>query len=205
LDNFEQVVQAATDVAELLEACPKLKSVVTSRTPLRLHAEKELPVPPLVIPYLEKISELNNLSQYTAVVSFIQRTQAVKPDFSITNANAAAVVEICYRLDGLPLAIDLAAAWTKMLSPRESLRRLDHCFDLLRSVTSDLPERQQALRSAIDWSYNLISERERMLFRRLSIFVGGWTLEAIEAVCALNGDLADRVEETLETLNEALV
>lgn len=200
LDNFEQVLDAAPYVAELLEACPRLKAVATSRTPLRLRAEKELPVPPLAVPSLEKLTELHRLSQYAAVELFIQRAQAVRPDFTVTNSNAAAVAEICYRLDGLPLAIELAAARIKMLTPHELLARLGHRFDLLRGGTRDLPERQRTLRGAIDWSYNLLTEREKKLFRRLSIFVDGWTLEAAESVCDLDGDLAQGLDDILESL-----
>ena len=200
LDNFEQVLEAAPGVAELLEACPRLKAVATSRTPLRLRAERELPIPPLAVPTLENFTDLSRLSQYAAVELFIQRAQAVRPEFTVTNANAAAVAEICYRLDGLPLAIELAAARIKMLTPHELLARLGHRFDLLRGGTRDLPERQRTLRGTIDWSYNLLNEADRKLFRRLSTFVGGWTLEAAEAVCDIDGDLAQSLEDTLETL-----
>jgi predicted ATPase len=200
LDNFEHVLGAATEVAELLEGCPDLKAVVTSRAPLRLRAEKELPVPPLAIPSLDNIHELFHLTQYAAVELFIQRSQAVRPDFSVTNDNAAAVAEICFRLDGLPLAIELAASRIKMLSPHELLAKLSNRFDFLRSGTRDLPERQHTLRSAIDWSYNLLNEQEKKLFRRLSIFVGGWTLEAAEAICDLDGDLSEGLYDGIESL-----
>jgi predicted ATPase len=200
LDNFEQVVEAAPFVSDLLEACPGLKCVVTSRAPLRLRAEKEFPVPPLKAPSLRKFTNLGSLSQYAAVELFIQRAQAVKPDFFVTNANAPAVAEICYRLDGLPLAIELAAARIKLLTPHELLNRLEHRFELLRGGTRDLPERQRTLRSAIDWSYNLLNEEEKKLFRRLSIFIGCWTLEAAERVCDINGDLAHSLDDTLASL-----
>jgi len=200
LDNFEQVVEVSPCVAELLETCPKLKAVATSRTPLRLRAEKELPVPPLAVPSDQNFNNLDNLSQYAAVELFIQRAQAVKPDFNVTNANAPAVAEICYRLDGLPLAIELAAARIKLLTPQGLLTRLEHRFELLRGGTRDLPERQRTLRGAIDWSYNLLTEGEKMLFKRLSIFIGGWTLEAAETVCDINGDLAQSLDDTLASL-----
>lgn len=200
LDNFEQVVMAGPEVAELLEFCPGLKCVVTSRTPLRLRAEKELPVPPLSAPSPEKFTELYSLSQYASVELFIQRAQAVMPDFVVTNANAAAVAEICYRLDGLPLAIELAAARIKMLTPHELLIRLEQRFDILRSGTRDLPERQRTLRGAIDWSYNLLHAEEKKLFRRLSIFIGGWTLEAAETVCDLDDDLSKNLDDALASL-----
>jgi len=200
LDNFEQVVEAAPLVADLLEACLQVKCIVTSRTPLRLRLEKELPVPPLAVPSQEKFSELCRLSQYAAVELFIQRAQAVRPDFTVTNANAAAVAEICYRLDGLPLAIELAAARTKMLTPHELLARLGHRFDLLRGGTRDLPERQRTLRGTIDWSYNLLSEQEKKLFRRLSIFVDGFTYEAVDAVCNLDTSFDHSLDDTLASL-----
>ena len=200
LDNFEQVVEVSPCVAELLETCPKLKMVVTSRAPLRLRAEKEVPVPPLAVPSDQKFTTLDNLSQYAAVELFIQRAQAVKPDFNVTNSNAPAVAEICYRLDGLPLAIELASARIKLLTPHGLLARLEHRFELLRGGTRDLPERQRTLRGAIDWSYNLLNEGEKKLFRRLSIFIGGWTLEAAETVCDINGDLAQSLDDTLASL-----
>ncbi len=200
LDNFEQVVEAAPRVAELLEACPGVKCIVTSRTPLRLRAEKEFPVPPLPVPSLEKLANLGSLSQYAAVELFIQRAQAVKPIFTVTNANAPAVAEICYRLDGLPLAIELAAARIKLLTPHGLLTRLEHRFEILRGGTRDLPERQRTLRSAIDWSYNLLNDGEKKLFRRLSIFIGGWTLEAAETVCDIKGDLAHSLDDILASL-----
>jgi predicted ATPase len=200
LDNFEQVVEAAPRVAELLEACPGLKCVVTSRTPLRLRAEKEFPIPPLPVPSLQKFTNPDSLSQFAAVELFIQRAQAIKPDFSVTNANASAVAEVCYRLDGIPLAIELAAARIKFLTPHGLLTRLEHRFELLRGGTRDLPERQRTLRSAIDWSYNLLNEREKKLFRRLSIFIDGWTLEAAETVCDINGDLSQALEDILASL-----
>jgi len=200
LDNFEQVVEVSPCVAELLEECPGLKCVVTSRTPLRLRAEKVLLVPPLPVPNQQEFTNLDTVSQYPAVELFVQRAQAVKPDFSITNANTPTVAEICYRLDGLPLAIELAAARIKLLTPHGLMTRLEHRIELLRGGTRDLPERQRTLRAAIDWSYNLLNEVERKLFRRLSIFVGGWSLEAAEFVCNISGDFAQGLEDVLATL-----
>jgi predicted ATPase len=208
LDNFEQVVSAAPDVSALLESCPRLKILVTSRTPLRVRGEKELPVPPLAVPPLSQArhphaaDERENLSQYAAVALFIQRAQGVKPDFVVTNDNAPAVAEICYRLDGLPLAIELAAARIKLLSPQALLARLGRRFELLRGGTRDLPERQQTLRGAIDWSYDLLDGHAQKLFRRLSVFAGGWTLEAAEAVCYLDGDLNVDVLDEMESLQD---
>ena len=200
LDNFEQVVDAAPCVTDLLEASPGLKCLVTSRTPLRLRAEKEIPVPPLMAPTPQSVTDLDTLSQYDAVELFIQRAQAVKPDFTVTNANAPAVAEVCYRLDGLPLAIELAAARIKLLTPQGLLTRLEHRFDLLRGGTRDLPKRQRTLRSAIDWSYNLLNDTEKKLFRRLAIFVGGWTLDSVERICDIHGDLVECLDDTLASL-----
>jgi predicted ATPase len=200
LDNFEQVVEVAPCVAELLEACPGLKCIVTSRTPLRLRAEKELPVPPLTIPNQQEFINLDNVSKFTAIELFIQRAHAVKPNLFITNANIPAVAEICYHLDGLPLAIELAASRIKLLTLHGLLDRLEHRFDLLTNGTRDLPERQRTLRGAIDWSYNLLNEREKKLFIRLSVFTGGCSLEAAEKVCDINGDLAQSMDNTLASL-----
>ena len=200
LDNFEQVLPAASQIAELLEACPQTKSVITSRIPLHLRAEKELSVPPLPVPMQKEFSDFSSFTHYAAVELFIQRAKAIKSDFSVTDVNAPAIAEICYRLDGLPLAIELAAARIKMLTPHELLSRLGHRFDLLRSTTRDLPERQRTLRGTIDWSYNLLEEREKKLFRRLSVFVGGWSLEAAETVCDLNGDFAFSLDDALASL-----
>jgi len=200
LDNFEQVLEAAPKVAELMEACPELRFVVTSRAPLHLRGEKELFVPPLAIPVYTENFDLQSVSQYAAVELFIQRARSIKPEFKVTNENALAVAEICHRLDGLPLAIELAAVRIKLLSPRQLLSRLEHRFDILRGGTRDLPERQQTLRSAIDWSYELLDESAKKLFRRLSIFVGGWTLEAAEAICNLDGDIGPDVMDEMESL-----
>jgi predicted ATPase/Tfp pilus assembly protein PilF len=200
LDNFEQVVAAAPKVAGLLEGCPRAKMLVTSRAPLHLRAEKELPIPPLAVPPLGQAPDLLPLSQYSAVQLFIQRAQGVKPDFQVTNENAPAVAEICHRLDGLPLAIELAAARIRLLSPHMLLARLEHCFQVLRGGTRDLPERQRTLYSAIDWSYNLLNEDQRRLLRRLSVFVGGWTFEAAEAVCNDEGEQQMQVWDGLENL-----
>jgi predicted ATPase len=183
LDNFEQVVSAAVQVADLLATCPKLKMVVTSRMALRVKAEHEFTVPPLALPDPKHLPELGALSQYEAVALFIARAQAVKPDFQVTNANAPAVAEICARLDGLPLAIELAAARIKLLPPQALLARLGQRLEVLTSGSRDAPARQQTLRNTITWSYHLLDATEQQLFRCLSVFVGGCTLEAAEAIC----------------------
>ena len=183
LDNFEQILQAAPRVAELLEACPYVKILVTSRASLHLRPEKELPIPPLAVPPLLKAPELQSLTQYSAVQLFIQRCQAVKGDFQVTHENAPAIAEICFRLDGLPLAIELAAARIKLLPPQALLSRLEHRFEVLRADSKDLPERQRTMYSAIDWSYSLMDENDRRLFQSLSVFCGGWTVDAACVVC----------------------
>jgi predicted ATPase/class 3 adenylate cyclase/DNA-binding CsgD family transcriptional regulator len=188
LDNFEQVVVAAFEVSALLARCPQLNVLVTSRAVLHLSGEHEFPVPPLSMPDPNHLPDLETLSQYESVALFIARAQAVKPDFQVTNANAPAVAEICVRLDGLPLAIELAAARIKILPPQALLARLDQRFTLLTSGARDVPARQQTLRNTIAWSYELLDANEQWLFRRLSVFVGGATLEAIAALYTTLGN-----------------
>ncbi len=200
LDNFEQVLEAAPKIVELMETCPKLRLVVTSRAPLRVRSEKELFVPPLTVPLPNGYIDLQNTSQYAAVELFIQRARNIRPDFAVTNENAPAIAEICHRLDGLPLAIELAAARIKMMTPHELLSKLEHRFDILRGGVRELPERQQTLRGAIDWSYELLGDSTKKLFRRLSVFVGGWTLDAAEAVCNVDNELGFDVMDEMETL-----
>ncbi len=202
LDNFEQVVDAGVQIVDLLVACPKLKVLVTSREVLHVHAEHEFPVPPLALPDPKHLPDLAALSHYAAVALFLQRAQAVKPDFQITNANARAIAEICVRLDGLPLAIELAAARMKLLPPQALLARLDQRLAVLTGTSRDVPTRQQTLRNTIAWSYNLLDAAEQRLFRRLSVFAGGCTLEAVEAVCAArdDGDKAGQVLDRVASL-----
>jgi predicted ATPase/class 3 adenylate cyclase/DNA-binding CsgD family transcriptional regulator len=188
LDNFEQVVSAALVVVDLLAACPQIKVLVTSRMVLHVRAEREFAVPPLVLPDPQHLRDLAALSHFEAVALFIQRALAVKPDFQLTSANAQAVAEICIRLDGLPLAIELAAARSKLLPPAALLARLEHRLSVLTSETRDVPVRQQTLRNTIAWSYHLLDAQEQRLFRQLSVFAGGCTLEAAEAVCAVLSD-----------------
>ena len=183
LDNFEQVLTAAPRLSELLMACPNLKLLVTSRAVLHIRGEHEYPVPPLALPDLKRLPETETFSHYAAVALFLQRAQAVKPDFQLTSANARAIAEICAQLDGLPLAIELAAARIKLFPPQLLLARLSHRLQVLTSRTQDVPARQQTLRNALEWSYNLLDAAEQQLFRRLSVFVGGCTLEAVEAIC----------------------
>ncbi len=190
LDNFEQVLPAAPLVAELLAACPRLKSLVTSRAALRLSGEGEYPVPPLALPDLTQLPPAQTLAQYPAIALFLQRAQAARPGFALTDDTARAVAEICVRLDGLPLAIELAAARLKLLPPRAMLARLERRLEFLTGGPRDLPARQQTLRGAIAWSYDLLDESEQAAFRWLAVFTGGCTLDAAEAVV---GDLPDGV------------
>ncbi len=183
LDNFEHLTEAAGLVGQLLQVAPGLKALVTSRVPLHIRGEKEFPVPPLTLPDLKHLPRLEHLAQYEAVRLFIERAMDVNPDFQVTNDNAPAVAEICHRLDGLPLAIELAAARVRLLPPQAMLARLQNRLKLLTGGARDLPARQQTLRATIDWSYELLQQGEKQLFRLLAVFAGGRTLEAIEAVC----------------------
>jgi predicted ATPase len=183
LDNFEHLVSAAPIVAQMLTAAPKLKVVVTSQAPLHVYGEREFPVPPLAVPDLKSIPSLEALSRLPAIALFVARAQAVKHEFVLTKENAPAVAAICARLDGLPLAIELAAARIKLLSPSAMLARLESRLSLLTGGARDLPARQQTLRNTVDWSYGLLDAAEQTLFRRLSVFTGGCTLEGVEAVC----------------------
>jgi predicted ATPase len=181
LDNFEQVMPAATIAVDLLRYCPGVKLLVTSREALRLRGEYVYPIPPLALPQIDpKDPSLEKMTQYEAVRLFIERAQAVKPDFKVTNENAPAVAEICWRLDGLPLAIELAAARVRLFPPQALLERLGSRLQLLRGGAIDLPVRQQTLRDAIDWSYELLAPGEQRLFEMLSVFPVGCTFEAAE-------------------------
>jgi predicted ATPase/DNA-binding NarL/FixJ family response regulator len=194
LDNFEHVVSAAPQMTELLVACPNLKLLVTSREVLRVRAEHEFVVPPLALPDRTSLTEQTDFSHYAAVNLFYQRVRAVKSDFLMTPANARAIAEICMQLDGLPLAIELAAARMKLLSPQALLARLSHRLQILTSGVRDSPTRHQSLRNTIAWSYNLLKAEEQQLFRRLSVFTGGFTLEAIEAIHATLETVPDVVQ-----------
>ena len=183
LDNFEQVVTAANSLVELLEVCPTLKILVTSREALRLRAECQFLVNPMALPDLMPLPESTALVKYPAVDLFLQRACAVRSDVQLTPENASAIAELCITLDGLPLAIELAAAHMKWVTPQALLARLDrHRLSLLTGGACDLPERQQTLRNAITWSYDLLSTKEQRLFRRLAVFEGGFKFEAVEAV-----------------------
>jgi predicted ATPase len=189
LDNFEHLVSAAPVIAQLLTAAPKLKIAVTSQAPLHVYGEHEFPVPPLGLPDLWSVPPVEVLARLPAIALFVERAQAVKPEFALTRENAPAVAAICARLDGLPLAIELAAARIKLLSPSAMLARLESRLNLLTGGARDLPTRQQTLRGTVDWSYGLLNAAEQTLLRRLSVFTGGCTLEGVEAVCDTKGDL----------------
>ena len=182
LDNLEQVVDAAGDIAELLRLVPGLHMIATSRSALRIYGEQEYPVGPLTLPDPRELPPDVSIARFPAVALFVERARAVRPDFQITMENASAVAEICWRLDGLPLALELAAARIRILSPEAMLSRLTSRLDLGAGGARDLPERQQTLRGAIAWSYDILDDTERRIFSRFSVFVGGAELEAIEAV-----------------------
>lgn len=187
VDNFEHVIQAAPLLSELLTASPHLKVLVTSRESLRLSAEQEYPVPPLSLPPPEAIS-VRDLTASEAGALFVQRAQMTLPRFQVSDDNAPAIAQICTRLDGLPLAIELAAARCKLLTPQALLERLertsgDSPLRALAGGSRDAPPRHRTLRDTMAWSYNLLAEDEKMLFARLAVFRGGRSLEAIEAVC----------------------
>jgi predicted ATPase/DNA-binding SARP family transcriptional activator len=200
VDNLEHVHQASRELGELLMAAPSLKLLTTSRTPAHLGGEHEYPVPALSLPDVARLPSVAALSQYDAVALFIERARSVKPEFAVTDVNAPAVAEICHRLDGLPLAIELAAARAKLLSPQALLARLERRFDLLTGGPGDAAARQQTLRATIDWSYELLGASEQTLLARLAIFVGGFTIEAAEAVCGEDGlltQLATLIDNSL--------
>ena len=201
LDNLEQIVEAAPEVAHLVERCPKLRIATTSRTPLRIAAEREYPLAPLALPTPDE-EPADSLIEYPAIALFVERARATKASFALTPENAAAVTAVCRRLDGLPLALELAAARLRLLSPQALLERLDHALNVLTTGPRDSPSRHQTLRAAIEWSHSLLTRSEQRLFRRLAVFVGGCTVDDLEAVCASPGetcldDLESLVEKAL--------
>ena len=207
VDNFEQVMAAAPSLADLLATCVGLKILVTSREVLHLQGEHDVPVPPLSLPsrsadgYREP-DLVTELTQFEAVRLFIDRGVAVLPSFRLNRENAPAVAEICHRLDGLPLAIELAAARIRLLPPQKLLERLVKRLPLLTRGAKDRPTRQQTLRIAIAWSFDLLDEEDRVLFRRLAVFAGGFTLEAAEEVCGTVDDVACDVLDGMVSLEE---
>jgi len=196
VDNFEQVVRAGRDLAELLARCPALAILTTSRTALGLAAEREYPVPPLPPPAAEG-ADLAEVAASPAVALFVDRARAVRPGFALTGGNASAVAEICRRLEGLPLAIELAAARIRLLDPGALLRRLAASLDALGTGAVDLPERQQTLRATVEWSVGLLGDAERSLLETAAVFTDGWTLEAAAQVADLTEDRALELSEEL--------
>jgi predicted ATPase/predicted Ser/Thr protein kinase len=206
LDNFEQVMQAANEISELLAACPVLSIIVTSREVLRLYGEYDIPIPPLPVPDSESDLAPEELARTPAVALFIARARAVDPTFRLTDDAAGPVVEICRALDGLPLALELAAARIRTLPPRALLARLGQRLDVLTAGARDLPDRQHTMRRAIDWSHDLLTPEEQTFFRRLSVFVGGFTLEGAEAVCDPHHSLGtDAVDSVASLVDKSLV
>ena len=203
LDNLEHVISAAEEIADLASKCPNLKILCTSRTPLKIKAEHEYALHPLLLPNKTNNSDLMD---YPAIELFVNRAVQVNMDFSLTLENAESVLEICKRLDGLPLALELAAARIRILPPDRLLKRLNRALDVLTTGSKDLPERHQTLRTTIGWSYSLLEKLEQQLFRRLSVFAGGFTLEAVEAVCYNSEDDVFLAIDELESLvNKGLV
>src|SRR6266702_1453535 len=191
LDNFDQLVTAATLIEDLLAACPALKIIVTSRTVLRLRAEFEYPVDSLTLPDLERSPNDTGIGRSTAVALFVQRARMVNPNFQLTQTNARIIAEICVQLDGLPLAIELAAARIRLLPPQALLSRLSRRFEVLTGGAVTLPVHQQTLRNTLKWSYDLLDANEQQLFRRLAVFERGWALEAAEALGNTNREVQD--------------
>jgi predicted ATPase/DNA-binding winged helix-turn-helix (wHTH) protein len=200
LDNFEHILAASSLVVELLGSSAALKILVTSRAALRVYGEHEFPVLPLPLPDSQEMDSLDALLSNPAVALFSQRAAAVKPDFTITAENAPTIAKICSRVDGLPLAIELAAARIKMLPPSAVLTRLESRLNLLTAGPRDVPERHQTIRKTIDWSYDLLNGSEQKLLRRMGVFAGGCTLEAAEAVCDTGKDLGAEIFNVMSSL-----
>ncbi len=203
LDNLEQVIEAAQDIADLAAQCPHLKILCTSRTPLKIKAEQEYALHPLPLP---SGPDIDTLMHYPAIELFVSRAQKANPDFMLTGDNAKTVVEICRRIDGLPLALELAAARIRILPPGTLLTRLSQALNVLTTGPKDLPIRHQTLRATIGWSHSLLKEAEQRLFRRLAVFAGGFTLEAIEKVCYEEEEAAyDALDELESMVDKGLV
>jgi predicted ATPase/DNA-binding XRE family transcriptional regulator len=204
LDNFERLLEAGPPMAQLLATCPRLRALVTSRVVLHLQGEHDYEVPALRLPSAEDRPSPEELGRYEGIRLFMQRAQAANSRFTITTENAPAVVELCRQLDGLPLAIELAAARANVLPAEAMVARLGNRFGLLTGGARDLPDRQRTLRATLDWSYDLLSDTERLLFAWLAVFAGGWTLEAAEAVCDF-GDEAEVLEHMSALVDKSLV
>lgn len=205
LDNCEHVVAAAAGIAEVLRACPGVRVLATSRAPLQIRGERQYPVAPLPVPTPDLVPDVDEIAQSAAVQLFMERAQAVVPSFALTAQNAATIAAICRRLDGLPLALELGAARTKLLPPTALLARLDRVLPLLVDGARDLPQRQQTLRHTVAWSYSLLTPSEQHLFRHLAVWAGGWTLDALVVVCG-GTDQEDALLHALDALlNNSLV
>ena len=204
LDNYEQLMSAAQVVAELLASASQLKILTSSRIALNLYGEREFPVPPLKLPTVASDATAEELAGNESILLFIQRARAAQPSFALTDENAHVIAQICRRLDGLPLALELAAARIKLLSPQAILSRLDDQLKLLTGGARDLPARHQTLRNTLEWSYGLLNQSEKTLYARLGVFVGGFTLEAAESVCNSDGSL-DILEVVTSLVNNSLL
>jgi len=198
IDNVEHVVEAAPAIGELLVRCPNLAILATSRIPLHVYGEREYPVPPLGVPAMRTQLSPEDVSASPAVMLFVERVRAIQPGFVVTPANTAAIAAICHRLDGLPLAIELAAARCKVFPPVELLARLEHPLSLLTGGPRDVPTRQQTLRNTIAWSDDLLSPENQTLFHQVSVFAGGWTIEAAEAICDIGAPVVDSLDVLLD-------
>ena len=210
LDNFEQVIDAGPEVGELLQGASGVTVLATSRSPLRIYGEREFPVPPLAIPDPRHLPDFGSLSQFSSVALFIERAVAVQPGFAVDASNAPAIAEICARLDGLPLAIELAAARVRVLTPQAIMARLDHRLSLVAGGSRNLPERQQTLRGAIDWSHDLLEPGDRATFARFSAFSGGADEEAFSQVVLADwpadaGPMPDALDALTSLLDKSLV
>src|SRR5439155_25393454 len=199
LDNTEQLLATTAPLAaQVLEVAPRLKLLVTSREPLRVRDERIVPIQPLALPDPAQVPDLAQLSAIPSVALCVERAREANPAFALTSDNAATIAELCQRLDGLPLAIELAAARLSLLTPMALLARLEHRLPLLSRGARDLPQRQQTLRNTIAWSYDLLEAGEQQLFRRLAVFVGGFTLEAVRAICIPHASGASSLAQTEE-------
>jgi len=203
LDNLEQIVTVAPEVADLIERCPSLRIAITSRTLLKIEAEREYPLGPLAVPPSSAEGSAESLLDYSAAALLVERARTAKTSFEVTAANAEAIGAVCRRLDGLPLALELAGARLRLLSPEALLERLDHALEVLTSGRRDSPGRQQTLRATIDWSHSILTEPEQRLFRRLAVFAAGFTVADVEAVCADAG--ATALDELESLVDKALV
>ncbi len=208
LDNFEHVTVASSILSELLQSCHNIKLLVTSRVPLHLSLEQEYPLEPLSLPDLHNLPAVNDLLNYIAIALFVENARIIKPNFFLNEENARVIAEICCALDGLPLAIYLASARIKTLSPKALLKRLDSRLEILKGGAKDIPSRHQTLQGTIDWSYSLLVEAEQVLFRQLAIFVGGFSLEAAESVCqelGLDGSALDILDGVAGLVDKSLI